>query len=420
MVDHSLVVFGADAERRRYSMHETIRQFAQAQLRGSDQEADALERHARYYARLVSQAAENRAGQTLPQRLRTVQDDHDNLRRGFEWLVAHDRQQALALVAQLGTDLKFWELGGFFQEGRRWLQRALEGTQGSVSLQRAQALLAAADLSSAISDFDYGLQCARQAQDLFQQLGDQRGEIDARLMYCDLARHAGELAHLQTQIEDALQMAEQMSYTAGMAKGKQLLAINIVYTTGESEAAIGYELSSVALWRELQSPFELATALNILGADLVEIHEYAASKQALLECRDIYQSLGYQRGVALAMHNLGETAQMMGEYASARELLCESLRMRHHLGLRRGYAYSFESLAQVNEDEERYERAVQLWAAAETLRVYLGAPLEQVGQKYSEDALTRLRAQLGDVAYELAWSKGVHMTTEQAIALALS
>ncbi len=29
LVDHSLVVFGADAERRRYSMHETIRQFAQ-------------------------------------------------------------------------------------------------------------------------------------------------------------------------------------------------------------------------------------------------------------------------------------------------------------------------------------------------------------------------------------------------------
>jgi len=29
LVDHSLVVFGADAERLRYSMHETIRQFAQ-------------------------------------------------------------------------------------------------------------------------------------------------------------------------------------------------------------------------------------------------------------------------------------------------------------------------------------------------------------------------------------------------------
>ncbi len=349
-----------------------------------------------------------------------MQDDHDNLRRAFEWLVAHDGEQALALVAQLGMDLKFWELGGFFQEGRRWLQRVLEGTQGSVSTQRAQALLAAAELSSAISDFDYGLQCAQQAQQLFQQLGYQRGEIDARLMYCDLARYAGKLTHLQPQIEETLQMAEQMSYTAGMAKGKQLLAINIVYTTGESEAAIQYELSSVALWRELQSPFELATALNLLGADLTEIHEYAAARQAFLECRDIYQSLGYQRGVALTMHNLGCVALEMGDYARARELLCESLRIRRHLGLRRGYAYSFEQLALINEMEERYERAVQLLAAAETLRVRIGAPLEQIEQRDQVAAMTKLRTRLGDVAFELEWEKGGHMTTEQAIALALS
>jgi predicted ATPase/DNA-binding SARP family transcriptional activator len=419
LVDHSLVVFGADAERRRYGMHETIRQFAQEQLRGSDQEADVLERHARYYAELASQAADNRAGQTLPERLRTVKDDHDNVRRAFEWLLAHDHEQAFRLVAQLGRELKFWELGGFFQEGRRWLQQAFEGTQASVSSQRAQALLAAADLSSAISDFDYGLQCARQAQDLFQQLGDQRGEIDARLMYCDLARYAGELVHLQTQIEEALQLAEQISYTAGMAKGKQLLAINIVYTTGEIAAAIQYELQSVALWRELESPFELATALNLLGADLVEIHEYATARQALLESRDIYQSLGYRRGVATAIQNLGETAHGLGDYVHARELLCEALRIRHHLGLPRGYPYSFELLAQVNESEARYEQAVQLLAAADTLRVRIGAPLEQVAQKHVMAVLAKVRAQLGDVAFELAWAKGAALTTEQAIALAL-
>ncbi|HEX9441980.1 MAG TPA: tetratricopeptide repeat protein, partial [Roseiflexaceae bacterium] len=419
LVDNSLVVFGADAERRRYGMHETIRQFAQEQLRGSDQEADALERHARYYAQIVSRAAENRAGQTLPERLRSVQDDHDNVRRAFEWLLAHDREQALALVAQLGTELKFWELGGFFQEGRRWLQRALEATQASVSSQRAQALLAAAELSSAICDFDYGLQCARQAQELSQQLGDHRREIDARLKYCDLAAFVGKDTNLEAQIEEALRMAEHMAYTAGIAKAKYLLA-TIAYDGDKPEAAIQYLLPSVALWRELESSFELAAALNLLGSDLLELHEYAAARQAFLECRDIHQSLGYQRGVALAMHNLGETAQKMGEYARARELLCESLRIRHDLGLRRGYAYSFELLAQVNEREERYERAVQLWAAAETLRVRIGAPLEQISQKYSEAALPRLRARLGDVAFELEWSKGATMTTEQAIALALS
>jgi non-specific serine/threonine protein kinase len=419
LVDHSLVVFGADGERQRYSMHETIRQFAQAQLRGNDQEADARERHARYYAQLISRLAENRAGQTLPERLRTVQDDHDNLRAAFEWLLAHDREQALRLVAQLGTNLNFWELGGFFQEGRRWLQRALEQTEGLVSIQRAHALLAAAELSSAISDFEYGLKCARHAQDLFQQLSDQLGEIDARLKYCELAELAGKPANLPAQAEEALQMAERISYTAGIAKARVVLG-TIAHYAGEPQAAIQYVLPSIALWRELERPFDLATALNRLASALLEIHEYAAGQQALFECRDIYQSLGYQRGVALAIHNLGETAQRMGVYASARELLCEALRIRHNLGLPRGYPYSFELLAQVNESEERYEQAVQLLAAAETLRVRIGAPLEQVAQKESTAALTRLRIRLGDIAFELEWSKGAHLTTQQAIAIALS
>jgi predicted ATPase len=419
LVDHSLVVFGADAEHQRYSMHETIRQFAQEQLRGSDQEADALERHARYYAQLVSHAAENRAGQTLPERLRTIVDDHDNVRRAFEWLVVHDGEQALALVAQLGIPLGFWELGGFFQEGRRWLQRALEGTQGAVSLPRGHALLAAAELSSAITDFEYGLQCVQQAQQLFQQLGDQRGEIEARLKYCNLAGLAGKNANLEAQAKEALRMAEQMSYTVGMAMANGALG-SIAYDADMPEAALQYHLPSVALWRELESPFELAKALTNLGVALLEIGEYVAARQAFIEARDGFRSLGYQRGVATAIHNLGETAQKMGENASARELLCESLRIRHHLGLPRGYPYSFELLAQVNESEERYEQAVQLLAAAETLRIRIGAPLEQVAQKHVTAVLAGARARLGDVVFELEWAKGAHMTTEQAIAIALS
>jgi predicted ATPase/DNA-binding SARP family transcriptional activator len=418
LVDHSLVTFGADAERRRYSMHETIRQFAQEQLRGSAQETDALERHARYYAQLVARAAENPAGRSLPERLRTVQDDHDNLRQVFEWLLAHDHEQALGLVAQLST-LNFWELGGFFQEGRRWLQRTLEGTQGSVSAQRGHALLAAADLSSAITDFAYGLQCARQAQELFQQLGDRQGDIDARLKYCELAQLAGERAHLQAQVGEALQMAEQMSYTAGMAKGKYLLG-SLAYFAGDSERALPYVLSSVALWRELQNPFELAAALNRLSGPLISSSEFAAAGQALEECRDIYQSLGYRRGVALATQNLGHNAQVAGDYARAREGYREALRIRHELGLLRGYPYAFEHLADIAEIEKHYEQAVQLLAAANTLRARIGAPVEQTNEQANAEVLTRLRAQLGDVAYELAWSKGATMTTEQAIALALS
>jgi tetratricopeptide (TPR) repeat protein len=341
------------------------------------------------------------------------------VRKAFEWLLAHDREQALALVAQLGTRLNFWELGGFFQEGRRWLQRALDESQGVVSLQRAHALLAAAELSSAIPDLNYGLQCARQAQQLFQDLGDQQREIDARLKYCGLADLADQETNLKGEIEEALHMAERIAYTAGIAKAKCVLGSFALYT-GDPEAAIQYLLPSVALWRKAESPFELARVLNNFGAACAEIGEHGAARQAYEESRHLYQSLGYRRGVALAIHNLGETALKLGEHARARELLCESLRMRYELSLPRGYAYSFEQLAHVNEREEHFEQAVQLWAAAETLRVRIGAPPEQIEQKDAAAALARLRARLGEVGFELEWAKGVHLTTEQAITLALS
>ena len=117
LVDRSLAGFGADIGRRRYAIHETIRQFAQEYLRGSEQEAYARECHARYYAQMVSRAAENPGRQTLPEQLRTVQDDHDNVRLAFEWLLMHEHEQALALVARLGMELNFWELGGFSRKG---------------------------------------------------------------------------------------------------------------------------------------------------------------------------------------------------------------------------------------------------------------------------------------------------------------
>ena len=141
---------------------------------------------------------------------------------------------------------------------------ALEDTQGLVSIERAHALLAAAELSSAITDFDYGLQCVQQAQALFMQLSDQWGEIDARLKHCELSELAGNLVDLQAQAEEALRMAEGISYTPGTAKGKYILA-SIAYHAGEFETAIQYALPSVALWRELENPFELAAALNRLA-----------------------------------------------------------------------------------------------------------------------------------------------------------
>ncbi|MFZ2014561.1 MAG: hypothetical protein WAV00_12110, partial [Nocardioides sp.] len=126
------------------------------------------------------------------------------------------------------------------------------------------------------------------------------------------------------------------------------------------------------------------------------------------------------RGVAHALQNLGEVAIELKEYPRAKELLQESLSIRRNLGLRRGYAYSFESLAYLAEQEDQAARAIQLFAAAHTLRLLIGAPLEENIQEHYDQKLANLHARLGEVVYDTEWSKGAAMTLEQVLDLALS
>jgi predicted ATPase/DNA-binding SARP family transcriptional activator len=419
LVDQSLVVFGYDPENKRYRMHETIRQFAREQLRASGEEFTVLEKHASYYEQVVRKAGEQTGKKSRLDTLRRLHGDSDNLSAALAWALEHNPAQALKMAADLGMELKFWELGGFFQEGRYWLRHILEATSGTVSTPRARALLAAAELSSAISDLEYGQLCASESRCIFHQLGDRAGEVDARLASAELATFQGSFTDLAAQLNDTIAIAGEINYPTGLAKGEWILGI-LDLINKQFEQAIQHLVRSTTLMRELDQPYELAAALNSLAAALIENHQYAVAGEILEEAVEIDRSLGYQRGVAHSLQNLGEIAIELKDYARAKDMLHESLRIRRNLGLRRGYAFSFEGLAHLAEQENQVARAIQLFAAAQALRLLIGAPLDAYVLEQYERMLVNLRARLGDVYYEIEWSKGAAMTLEQAIDLALS
>ena len=419
LVDQSLVIFGYDPENKRYRMHETIRQFAREQLHASGEEPVVLEKHARFYEQMIRKAVEKTGEISQSDTLRQLGGDHDNLWAALAWTLDHNQDLALQMVANLGTELKFWELGGFFQEGRLWLTRILEATSGTVSTPRAKALLAAAELSSAISDLAYGQACASESWQIFHQLGDRCGEVDAHLAAAELATFQGTFADFATLVEETMAIAGEIGYTTGLAKGGWLLG-TLAFLNKQYEQAIQHLVRSTTFWRELDQPYELAAAINTLAASLMENHQYADAREILQEAVEINRSLGYQRGVAHALQNLGEVAIELKEYPRAKELLQESLSIRRNLGLRRGYAYSFESLAYLAEQEDQAARAIQLFAAAHTLRLLIGAPLEENIQEHYDQKLANLHARLGEVVYDTEWSKGAAMTLEQVLDLALS
>jgi len=419
LVDQSLVEFGYDNGNRRYRMHETIRQYARQELRADGDESEVFERHARYFAGLVTEAVENVQGQPLGERLDIIEEEHDNLRAAFNWLVAYDRELALTIVANLGIDLKFWEMRGHFEEGRRWLRCILEPTTDLISTSRAYALLAAADLSSAITDFDYGQACALQSQQLFHELDHPQGVVEAKLVLAGIADLSGDQLLLETTVLEAIALSNEIHYQPGLAEGRWLMG-GRAYEQGNFDQAIQYLLPSLALWREINNPWKLARVLNTLAACLMEKGDFAEASEILQETAEINEILGYRRGVALALHNLGETAMCLGDYSRAKELNSESLKIRRELGLRRGYAFSFENFALLAAREKQFTRAVQLFAAAKSLRETIGAPGDRSAQEEYANLLTEMRAELGEIHFELEWSKGSSMSTDQALEFALN
>jgi tetratricopeptide (TPR) repeat protein len=323
------------------------------------------------------------------------------------------------MAANLGAELNFWELAGFFKEGRLWLKRILEATSGRVSALRAKALLAAAELSSAMSDLEYGQACTAESLHIFHQLGDRRGEVDARLVSAELAYFQGNYAGLAALLNETMAIAGEIGYKTGLAKGGRLLG-RLVSANQEYEQSIQHLVRSTALWRELDQPYQLAVALNALADSLIKNQQYSDAREILQETVEINRSLGYQRGVAHALQNLGEVATELKEFSGARELFHQSLSIRRDLGLRRGYAYSFEGLAYLAAQENQAARAIRLFAAAQALRLLIGAPLDTDVQEQYTQTLASLRARLGNVSYDIQWSKGAGMSLDQALDLALS
>ena len=124
LLDKSLLRQVAEQEDEpRFEMLETIREFALEKLEESA-DAGAVERvHAEFYLDLAEQAEPRLWGPEDAAWLERLEREHDNLRAALSWALDHEE---VDLALRLGAALRwFWNLGGYYGEGRSWLEATL-------------------------------------------------------------------------------------------------------------------------------------------------------------------------------------------------------------------------------------------------------------------------------------------------------
>ena len=161
-------------------MLETVREFGLERLEASGEGTACRSRHAGFFLALLEQGDPDVVDSTPNQAwLDVIEHEHDNVRAALGW--SRDTGDHDTLLRLAGTVAWFWYYRGHLDEGRRWLDQALQTPPDDASPRpRAWALTASGLLANVGGDTERASERLAASFDWWERSGDAYGYAIAR------------------------------------------------------------------------------------------------------------------------------------------------------------------------------------------------------------------------------------------------
>jgi predicted ATPase/class 3 adenylate cyclase len=403
----------------RFTMLETLREYALERLEASDEAEAIRSRHLGHFLALAEQTEPELRGSAQVAGLARLEREHDNLRAALGWSQKEvkDAESGQRLAGALSW---FWSLHGHFSEGRRWLQQTLALSDETSASVRAKALYGSGLLAVTQGEYGRAVTLHEQALALSREVGDLQGVARGLTFQGVAAELQGDSQRAAALLEEGLARFRELDDEWNIALALRNLG-RVALRQGDHQRATALNEESLVLSRKLGDKWALAWSLHDLGHVLHSQGDTVRATVLLEESLVLHRELGDKRGTAWALNSLGRFAHLRVDYGRATALYRESLRLRLELGEKSGIAACLEGLAGLAGAQGRQERAALLFGAAEALRESISWPVkhfERAGYERLAD-LNAIRAGLGEEAFRVAWAEGRVMPLEQAVAYAL-
>lgn len=361
----------------RYSLLETVREYARERLEAEAEAGEVRRRHARYFADLGLTTAAQLDGPGQATAAALLEEEHDNLRAALQWLLEFDAEAALLLAGPLWM---FWYMRGFAGEGRRYLTAALEKAPPAPARPaRAKALLGAGQLARAQADYVAARALMEECVASYEEVGDPAGRSHALF-------GTGFVARMQE----------------------------------DYQAADRYFDAALRLSREIGNPYGMALTLHHLGLGASEVEGDLPRARALLdESLALFRSVGFARHVALVLSTLGNVARQENQLGESRDLHSQALKLLLGNGQYVDIHWVLDGMADLAYAEGDVEVSVRIAAAARRLRDRIGDLQWGPVRRRRERWLAAARLAMGRSAFEAAWESGASLSADDAVALVL-
>jgi predicted ATPase/class 3 adenylate cyclase len=322
LTDKSLVRTNA-ADADRFTMLETIREFALEKLEGSQEAEEIRRQHADYYRELAEEAERHFKSRMEEQWLDRLDIELGNLRAGIDFY--RQRDPALMLATASSAVRMLW-VRGHLTEGRTWLTEALQRIT-QPSLLRAKALRGLSTLAGLQGDIAQAVAAARESLALSRQVGDDVGAASSL-------------------VELALAAEEEREWTSALA----------LYEEAQQ------------LLRAATARRDLAVVLNNMGSVALHGDNHGRAEVLFKESLNIQEQDGNKEGMAFPLLNLGLLALEAGSYEIASGNIKRSFELASALRHQELIASCLDAMAAVAVAEGKQEDAARWLREADGVR----------------------------------------------------
>jgi predicted ATPase/class 3 adenylate cyclase len=379
LVDKSLVQrrIGADGDVR-FVLLEVVHEFARERLEASGHEDAVRSAHAHHFAALAATADAELVDEDARRWEDLVSENLGNIRTALRW--AFDGADADVGARITASLYLYWRWGGAYDEGRRWIDRALQHP----------------DL----------LDCAMRGR-LNAALGSYEIDVDP----------AGSRHHWLSALTDFRDCGDAVREVHALG----MLALSYVGDDDHYEEACRRTAEGVRIARTIHSNRRvLADALSARGEVARAAGDLAEAAAAYDEAIALIGPTGDQRYVAILQSNLAAVVRHRGDPRKALQLSTEALATLAKEPRRDLAAMALGEVAGHEQGVGRAERSATLLGAANAAMERLRFPRQPVDRLEYERVRAALVATLGAPRVVALEASGAQMSLDDAIDLALS
>ena len=379
LADKSMVVLTAafdDDLEPRFTMLETMREFAaeQLQLRG---EADHLQQaHAAFYLGLTLAGRDGMRGADHSLWMVRLTQELDNIRAMLARAWAQGDYQTVCLANM--ALWQFWHSCGYLSEGMLWYERSLQHKEAVEPIAQTRLLL----------------------------------------IYAILARTRGEYAQAIAAIEEDLAISRTIGFPLAAANALSEFG-NIYDQQGDYAAARTSYEKALVMMREADLPTGIAANLTNLAWMAYRRADLDEATRLLDESLVLWRAAHYQPGEAESLICLGEVALARHDVESAATYLDHGLRLMQTSHGSEIILNGLEAMAELALQRNDPAYATLLLGATDGLRTTNDTPVPMHSRAIIAGRVVATRIDLSPQQWETLWEEGHLLTSEQAVARAL-